>query len=251
MPLSIIDLSHPLTRDTPVYPSDPPFTSTHTHTIPTHGYNLHTLSFGTHTGTHLDAPFHFFDDAPTVDQIPLEWLVSRDVIVVNLSETVEDRQEIGWDLLEGACCDLVQAEGPSNTFINDHIPRVVLVCTGWSKYWGTPRYYDHPFLSRSAAVALLRHGIRILGVDTLSPDQSHLEPSGADDYGVHEEILGSGGLIVENLTNLKALTGEASGEFRVNFVPMNVKGCDGAPVRAFAWRKPKTSPDGDAQGRIE
>jgi kynurenine formamidase len=241
--LSIIDLSHPLTRDTSTYPSDPPFTATHTHTIRTHGYNLHTLSLGTHTGTHVDAPFHFFDGASTVDQVPLEWLIARKVTIVDLSETVEDRQEIGWDSLEGALsCDRVQADCRTPHALRgdvddqDDFPGIALVCTGWSKYWGTPRYYDHPFLSRSAAIALLKHGIRILGIDTLSPDQSHLEPSSADDYGVHEEILGNGGLIVENLTNLKALTG---GEFRVSFVPMNVKGCDGAPVRAFAWIKPK------------
>jgi kynurenine formamidase len=76
---------------------------------------------------------------------------------------------------------------------------------------------------------MVRRGVRVLGVDTLSPDQTPLnaETATGTGYGVHEEMLGSGGVIVENLVHLDELVGE---ECTVSLVPMNVEGCDGARV---------------------
>jgi kynurenine formamidase len=66
-----IDLSHPLADGLPNFPNDPQLSvKVHT-TVAQSGYNLSHLSLSSHQGTHLDAPFHFYDDGATLDQIPL------------------------------------------------------------------------------------------------------------------------------------------------------------------------------------
>lgn len=109
---------------------------------------------------------------------------------------------------------------------------MVLLRTGWDQYWGTDKYRDHPFLSREAARKIVEAGIRVLGVDTLSPDQTSAE-GGNTDFGVHEVVLGAGALLAENLTNLAALQG---GSWVVSLVPLKIEGCDGSPVRAYGYQ---------------
>ena len=68
----LIDLSFPLEHGQLNFPSDPKISVIVHNTVSTIGYNITQFSMGTHHGTHLDAPFHFFDDGKTVDQIPLD-----------------------------------------------------------------------------------------------------------------------------------------------------------------------------------
>jgi len=111
---------------------------------------------------------------------------------------------------------------------------ILLLYTGWSQYWGTPKYYDHPYLSREAAKRILESGVRVLGVDALSPDETPYNGvDGTHGFGVHQEILGAGGVIAENLTNLQAL---GEGQNMIALVPLNLVGSDGSPVRALAWK---------------
>lgn len=67
-----IDLSHPLVDGLPNFPNDPQLSVTVHSTVSERGYNLSRLSMGSHQGTHLDAPFHFYDDGKTLEQISLE-----------------------------------------------------------------------------------------------------------------------------------------------------------------------------------
>jgi kynurenine formamidase len=109
---------------------------------------------------------------------------------------------------------------------------IVLLLTGWSTHWNTPKYNDHPFMSRDAAEGIIATGVCVLGTDTLSPDETIVD--GTDSkfgFGAHDVILGSGGVIAENLTNLDAILGK---DTVVSLVPLNIRGCDGSPVRAFA-----------------
>jgi kynurenine formamidase len=228
MPIhSLVDLSHTLTHSTQIYPGDPPFISCPFATIATSGYNAHKISLGSHTGTHLDAPFHFFEDGKMVDQIPLDMLIGK-IVVVDLTTKLKADQRILWD-------DLKEWESQMGEGV------IVLLYTGWSEYWCTQEYFHHPFLDRGAAERIMNTGVRVLGIDTLSPDQTHVDDGkerieGPGDFGVHEVVLGRGGVIIENLTNLGAVA-KGGGGFVGSFVPLSIGGCDGAPVRAFAWKE--------------
>ncbi|PPQ94443.1 hypothetical protein CVT25_002535 [Psilocybe cyanescens] len=245
--IKYIDLSHSLTSITQIYPSDPEFESTPHATHSKDGYSVQKLSLGTHTGTHIDAPYHFLAEGQTIDKIPLDHFVGE-VMVIDLSGSdsfqVEEgagsstklkaRQRITWENLESHA----QLMQPGC---------IVLINTGWSKaYYQTPAYLDHPYLAPKVASQLLAHGIRVVGVDTLNPDETPSSETGAecvDGFGFHDIFLGAGGLIAENITNLEELVVAQKRlpdeKWIVNLVPLNLTGADGSPIRAFAYNLPK------------
>lgn len=213
----IVDLSHPLEPGMQTYPGDPHFHCSPAAEVSRDGYNVQRLQMGSHTGTHVDAPYHFFVDGKKVDELPLDLFVGRAAVLDMSYKGAKGR--IGWEDL-AIFEDLMK---PSN---------ILLIRTDWSKHWGKKTYYDHPYLTHAAAVEILKRGVKLIGVDTLSPDATSLD-GGPGDFGVHEEVLGSGGVIAENLNNLAAIQ---DGEWMVSLVPLRLAGCDGSPVRAFAWR---------------
>ena len=68
----LIDLSHPLAHGQLNFPFDPKISVLVHNTIASIGYNMTQISMATHQGTHLDVPYHFYDDGKTVDQMPLD-----------------------------------------------------------------------------------------------------------------------------------------------------------------------------------
>ena len=233
-----IDLTQPLTSSTQVYPSDPNFDISPHATHEKDGYAVQKVSLGTHTGTHIDAPYHFIKGGTMVDKLNLQNLVG-DVVVADLSSIgLQERQRIEWAQVE----PLLQF--PSQPLRSKPI---VLINTGWSKlHYGTQKYFSHPYLAAEVALELLKRGINVLGVDTLNPDETPKEgeAEGPDGFGFHETFLGAGGVIAENLTNLEELAealqvaggGESEGRWIASMAPLKLVGADGSPVRAFAYR---------------
>ena len=230
MEATLIDLTQPLDSNVPVYPGDPPFSSQQSCTIDKDGYSVHALSCSSHVGMHIDAPSHFIAGGATIDQLPPSAFILP-ALVLDVSHKKE-RECISWDTLE----PVANRIRPGTA---------VLFHTGWSHFWGQPggRYLDHPWLAADVGERLVALGVRLVGTDTMSPDASS---DGASDFGVHRAVLGAGGLIVENLTNLDALLrlaaqqGDAGGtEVIVCVLPLKITGCDGSPVRAVAWLQPR------------
>jgi len=181
---------------------------------------VHRLSLGTHTGTHIDAPSHFIPSGKPIGEIPLSELVSRHAVIVNLSKKgLGSRQKITWE---------EDLEPYGEKMSGD---KVLVIYTGWSdRFWGTQEYFDHPYLTQEAAEKVVEKGVRVLAVDTASPD-------GDDGFGVHETVLGMGGVIVENLANVNEIL-DGDSEWMVSFVPLYLGGEeDGSPIRAFAWKE--------------
>ncbi|KDQ56415.1 hypothetical protein JAAARDRAFT_311508 [Jaapia argillacea MUCL 33604] len=231
---TFIDLSHELRNDrVQIYPGDPPFTSVPFATIPIHGFNVHAISMGSHTGTHADSPFHWFEGGRTIEQMPLDMFIGR-CLVVDLAKKGErdERERIHWEEVEEYGDQM--GEGV-----------IVLLYTGWSKHWGSPKYYDHPYFDRRVAEEIIARGVKVIGVDTLSPDETRLSDSTGgegghvDDFGIHEVVLGADGVIVENLTNIGEIlvSGWESRKLMVSMVPLKLGGSDGSPVRAYAWHE--------------
>lgn len=207
----VVDLSHPVVTGMPVYPGDPEVTIAPALSVVADGVAVSTLHIGSHSGTHLDAPSHSIVGGRTVDQIPLELLLGRARV---LRARLGAGEEIGVrDLLPG---------------LPDQLPSIVLVETGWDRHFGDSEAVHHPFLSLEAVEALWARGVRVLGVDALSPDPSgHPELAGLP---VHEFWLGRDGVIVEDLTRLGTLPDEVE----VSLLPLRLAGVDGSPIRAVA-----------------
>ncbi|KAJ7179544.1 putative cyclase [Mycena filopes] len=220
--MPVVDLSHSLRPDMQVYPNDPVFSSSCAASVEKDGYSVRSLSMGSHTGTHVDAPSHFFAAGNSIEQIPLDTFIGP-LLLVDLT-TKSPREPITW-------------QGDLAPYASRMAAGVILVLqTGWSQYWCQNTYLDHPFLERTAAEQIIATGIRVVGVDTLSPDETHVDDSGSEgSFGAHEVILGAGGVIAENLTNLDALHGSV--DYVVHLIPLKIDGSDGSPVRAFAMEK--------------
>ncbi|KAF5316756.1 hypothetical protein D9619_006549 [Psilocybe cf. subviscida] len=231
-PKNFIDLSLPLEASTQVYPGDPLFVNTPHASYEKDGYSVRHLSLGTHTGTHIDAPYHFVAEGQTIDKMPLGLLVSE-AVVVDLSQrpagSLTPRERITWADLE-----------PHIDTSSLQPGRILLINTGWSKqYYGTEKYLHHPYFVPEVAHKLLSLGVKVFGTDTLSPDET-IGASDGDGFGFHEAFLGAGGVIAENLTNLEPLFEVQNRDsperiWMVSMVPLRLIGADGSPVRAFAY----------------
>jgi kynurenine formamidase len=216
----IVDLSHPLDDDTPVYPGDPVASFSPATTIDEHGYNVLHVRMGSQTGTHVDAPFHFLADGARIDELPLELFLGPAVIADVRGK--RPHEAITW-------ADL--------TPVADRLGsgRMLVLHTGWDAHWGTDAYFDHPFLDGDAAARVVAAGVRTIGLDALSLDETVLGGEPAGGFPAHLAVLGAGGVIVENLRNLAGLP---SAEPVVSVLPLRLSGADGAPVRAVAFDVP-------------
>jgi kynurenine formamidase len=208
----VVDLSHPLAESTPIYPGDPEpriFSAT---TVASEGYNLSHVHIGTQTGTHVDAPYHFRDDGDTIDRLPLE-LTMGPAVVVRVPGKAPF-EEIGVADLE-----------PARRLLRPGV--IPLFATGWYRHAGSQRFFEHPYLTVEVGEALLAAGVHTVAIDTLNADRT-----GGDEFPIHDAFAAAGGLIAENLAGTEGL-GDETEPFLL-LLPLNLVGCDGAPVRAVA-----------------
>ena len=205
----LIDLSHRMVPGLQVYPGDPEVTFTSAATVAADGFAVTALGLGSHSGTHVDAPSHFVDGAATLDGLDLSRFHGR-ARMVSVPEPPA-----------GATIDDLDLDGVDGRTI-------VVIATGWSRHFGTPRYLSHPHLAPAVAHRLLELGVTAVGVDLMSPD-----PTGGCSTSLpfHQVFLGAGGVIYENLTNLAAIP---SADFTFFGLPLRLGACDGSPVRAVA-----------------
>lgn len=214
----IVDLSVPVGQHTQVYPGDPvPLFTPHS-TIANQGFNLLRVEMGSQSGTHADAPYHFEADAPTIDRVPLDRFVGTGVVAD--VRGVPARTPIGWDSLAPYADSL----GP------DHL---LLLHTGWSAHFGTPRYFDHPYLDVDACRRVLELGVRTIGIDAINIDETPDADHPGCGYPVHHLIASACGIIIENLRNLEAVDFP---DPLVSALPVAFENADGAPVRAVAMQ---------------
>jgi kynurenine formamidase len=215
--VQLVDLSIPVGPETQIYPGDPAPAVRRAMTIERNGANVLSLELGSHTGTHVDAPFHFEADGDRLEDVDLDRFVGRAVIADVTGHG--DREPIGWEALS-PYADLMR---PGTIFV---------LRTGWSeRFYGTERYYDHPFLTAAACERVLERGVRTLAIDALNPDETVTDGT-EERWDVHHLVLGAGGVIAENLTNLSAIDFE---EPLVCLFQLRLAGhADGAPCRAIA-----------------
>ncbi len=209
-----VDLSVPLANGQPSYPGDPEIEIAPFRTIDEHGVNVSRISFGSHQGTHLDAPAHFYADGTPVDEIPLERFYGPARLVDLAPEgALAPKTPLTAEMFE-------QHAGAFT-------PRArVVFRTGWDRMLGRPEYFtDLPSLTLEAAQWIAARGIWLLGMDLPTPSKTAGRPC-------HYELLGPGKeiVIVEGLANLQALPEH----FILMALPLRIVGGDGSPVRAVA-----------------
>ena len=212
---NIVDLSHALDPKTPVFADYPPVeikvleSTGEPQPDGRRSLNSSRIAVGMHCGTHMDAPFHFFEDRFRIDQVPLDRFVGPSVLV--------DVRLFGG---RG------QIEPEHLTQLRDLLrqTRKVVIKTGWYKHWGELGYFtDFPVVSGAAAEFLVECGVQLFGIDTPSVD----DPP----FPAHLVLLGNDVVIVENLTNLDAVDGDL---FQLVVLPLKITGREASPARAIA-----------------
>lgn len=199
----IIDLSHRLDAETPVYPGDPKLTITQADTIESAGYLGHTLSLGTHLGTHIDAPAHMLDGGRSLDTYTVDRFVGPGKYIFVPDNTFSLELVQNADIQEGD---------------------IVLFHTNMSYSFTDPAYFtNYPAMPEAVAEHLVQKKVQLVGVDTCSIDNQ-------DGFPIHKILLGADIPIIENLTNLEQLDGQT---FRVYALPLRFD-LDGAPARVIA-----------------
>jgi arylformamidase len=207
--MKLIDISVPLDDKLASYPGNTPFSIEPIKRIARgDSSNVSTLHMSAHSGTHVDAPRHFFDSAPGTEALSLEMLIGRTrVIEVATRKAVTGEDLAAFDLSEDVR---------------------LLLKTSNSRLWGSPEFHSEFIgLTESAARHLVDHGVKLVGVDYLSVEVFHTPGAPA-----HHVLLGAGTVVIEGL-NLRDVD---PGVYDMFCLPLRVSGCDGAPARVVLRR---------------
>jgi arylformamidase len=207
--MRLIDVSVPLDAQLPTYPHNTPFSLEPIKRIARgDSSNVSTLHMSAHTGTHVDAPRHFFDQGAGTESLALELLIGR-------ARVIEIDSRAG-----------IAAEDLAPLDLSDDIR--VLIKTHNSRLWGSPEFHqDYVGVTESGAKYLVEHGIKLVGVDYLSVEKFHNPGAPA-----HHVLLGAGTIVIEGL-NLHDVD---PGVYEMFCLPLRVVGSDGAPARVVLRR---------------
>ncbi len=164
-----VDLTRPLREGIPVYPGDPLFQARPFAEHTTDGFRGTRWAFGSHTGTHLDAPFHYFVDGETLDSFPVDFFVG-DAAILDLRSTVGvDSARFAAPRSVGRPVLIEPSDLEPFESIFDAVPFVFLR-VGWAERFGRADFYNaFPSLTPATADWLADFPkLRILGLETPS-----------------------------------------------------------------------------------
>ena len=212
--MKVIDLTLTISENIPTFPGSPQPNFINWESIEKDGYNLELLFLSTHTGTHIDAPYHFVKKGQKIDQIMTKRLVTEAILI---------KIRKGSD--QAITKNDIQKFEKKYGKINDG--STVIFHTDWQKNLNKKSYFmKNPGLGTSAAKYLASKKINLVGIDSPSIDLGKDEK-----FSVHHILAKSGILIVENLTNLDKINSQ---KFHLIVAPLKLKNATGSPVRAMA-----------------
>ena len=146
--MKFIDLTREINNETQVCPCDKVPVVENYATTEEEGVNVKFMKMGTHTSTHIDAPYHISKSGKTLNDFPVERFIGQG-IVLDFSDKGDIYEITREDIMAHA----------------DELKKVdfAILNTGWAKYYGTWDFFRHPYLSGDAALALVELGIKIVG----------------------------------------------------------------------------------------
>ncbi len=204
--MKLYDVSLPLYPGMINWPGDPEFGTEPVHQISAgDSANVSRLAMGSHSGTHIDAPRHFIEGAPTIDAIDPAVLTGRARVFELPAADVLDST-----LLEGLDFNGVR--------------RALFKTRNSGLLRRGEMTEDYACLTPEAAVYLVAQGVTLVGIDYLSIEQAH-----APGHPVHRTLLGAGVVIIEGLD----LSHVPAGDYDLMALPLKIRDADGAPARVL------------------
>ncbi|MED1411030.1 MULTISPECIES: arylformamidase [Bacillus] len=198
-----IDISQPLNNDIATWPGDTPFSYEVSWSKEDSGsVNVGKLTMSIHTGTHIDAPFHFDNDGKKVLDLDIDVYVGAARVI-----DVSGLESIGKKELE--------------TFNLEGVGRLLLRTSSHGKAQEFPE--EIPYLRADIAPFLSSKGIRLIGIDVPSVD-----PLDDKELAAHHQLFKHGIHILENVV----LDDVVDGDYELIALPLALTDADGSPVRA-------------------
>ena len=220
----IVDLTYNIEEGMTTFnaPWHPPVSITQLGRHGFEGRETRKVAFGTHTGTHIDAPLHFINGGKSIEKIPLDKLIGE-VTIVDFSH-LRDNEAVTKKMLR----DIT-------------ITKRMLFKFGWGKCWNTKKFYqDYPFFSKEAAEYLVSQNVELIAMDTPSPDDSRINLredvlGGDKDSPIHKIFLSNEVTLVEYVANLDKVN-DYNG-WNIIALPLRIKGADGSPARVCIYKE--------------
>ncbi|MBI4453740.1 cyclase family protein [Candidatus Woesearchaeota archaeon] len=244
--MKIIDLTMMIDEQTPVFPGDLKQEIKQVAAIEKDGWNEKRISFSSHFSTHIDAPFHMLKEGKKLTDYPLDRFIGDGVVI-----DARNNSELGVDYVKQNNPELSLykiKENKSKSSFNevklnnlkssldnnrqnnlklslDNVRQndIVFFYTGRTKKAGSEEFFKkNPTISKGLAQRLIDKKIKIVGLDSFTPDNAPFE--------IHKLFFKHDILIVENLVNLEKLIGK---RFKCYILPLKIKDADGAPCRVI------------------
>ncbi|KKH50898.1 cyclase family protein [Methanosarcina sp. 1.H.A.2.2] len=222
---NIIDVTVPISSLTPIFPGDPEPSIEKVCTLEKDGCAVSRLSFGSHTGTHVDAPSHILQDGLSVDKLDLERLMGKAVVLDlsrrngALTDNILDKAYNDQKITERVSILLLKTQA---SFRNEQHPEIPGFQAG--KPDRKEEFEESAYLDATAATWIVRKGFKTVGIDEFSVDSLSSESLPA-----HHMLLSNNVSIVECLD----LSAVEAGKYFFLCLPLKIEGCDGAPARAL------------------
>ena len=209
----VIDLTLEISEKIPTFQGSPSPHFIEWNSIDIDDYNLELLFLSTHTGTHIDAPYHFVKSGKKINEIePSRFLQNATLIQIKAKSYYSITKS-----------DIIKFERKHGRIPNGG---TVIFYTGWNDNPSRKDFFANPGLSESAAKYLVSRNVNLVGIDSPSID------SGDDSkFTSHHILLRGDVLILENLCNLSKL----NKNFNLIALPLKLKNATGSPVRAIAF----------------
>lgn len=189
-----LDLSYQIHHQIAVYPGDDELKLYQNRFLEHDYYNDTKLETGMHVGTHIDAPSHLTNKDSLICDYPVDKFIGQGCLLdVRGEDLIQMKEEYLQRVQEGD---------------------IVLLYTGYDEFFGTEKYFDnHPVVDEKLAQFFINRKVKLVGIDTPSPDQYP--------FNVHHRLLEEDILIIENIRNLKSLLNVLS--FEVMAFPLNIQ----------------------------
>lgn len=213
--MKFIDLTHELKDDTIVYPGDPKFKLKNINDI-SKDYFLFEIKGNLHTGTHIDAPYHYVANGKKVKSILLENLIGKsNVFDIN---NIASNKEIKLEDIP-----TLKKISKKKHLVKNDLKKIIILKTGWCNNWREENYFtENPFLSKEVAKTFVKNNISGIAIDSPSVDSF-------GESNIHKIFLKNNIWIVENLTNVNKIN---EGIYKVYFIPLNIN-AEASFIRAF------------------
>lgn len=211
--MKIIDLTHIISEDMPVYPgTEPPKLQT-ANTYEKDGFKETLLTMFSHTGTHMDPPAHIYPGRTTLDEFPITQFVGKG-LVIDCTD-LNEGQRITMDYISPVRHKADDAE-------------FIIFNLGWDKYWGTDAYFgDYPYIDEEVTKYIIDSNKKGVGLDVIG-----IDPISDGNLSIHHKLFYKNEIVViENLANLRLIGNDI---FTFCALPLKYRSSDGSPIRAIA-----------------